>query len=332
MTTRRFRPPPAPPRGRMGRFGPLRPSAIWGQSRTRERLRTLGCVAVDGFGSVLDYSHDFELSRLGLELRDLCDRLCDGDLLDDLLGELLLCRLDLAGMRGGESLVRRHAAVARARERGVRAALAVREHRCAAPGGLLAVLGPRVRELRFGLGELLLGLDVDLPASESGREAGVQALLADRERKLVVGDDDGRLASLVVDVDLTHASGRQCLRDEARGLRVPRDDVDLLAPELRHDHAHARAARPDARTDRVDALHVRLDRDLRPVPGLACDAADLHQAVRDLGNLELEERADELRIAPRENDLRALRPRAHLRDHGLDAAPLLVALAVDLLG
>ena len=77
---------------------------------------------------------------------------------------------------------------------------------------------------------------------------------------------------------------------------------------------------------------MRLDRDLRAVSRLAGDAADLDEPVGDLGHLELEERADELRIAAREDHLRALRPRANLGDDGLDAAPLLVALAVDLLG
>src|SRR5207248_10603903 len=114
--------------------------------------------------------------------------------------------------------------------------------------------------------------------------------------------------------------------------RVPRDDVDLLAAQLGHDHAHARAARADARTDRVDALCVRLDGDLGTVAGLARDAPNLDEAVRDLRYLELEQRFDQLRIAPGEDHLRALRATAHLGDDGLDARALLVALAVHLLG
>jgi hypothetical protein len=62
---------------------------------------------------------------------------------------------------------------------------------------------------------------------------------------------------------------------------------------------HARASRPDAGADRVDALGVRLDGDLRAVAGLAGDAADLDEPVGDLRNLELEQRADQLGIAPR---------------------------------
>ena len=204
-----------------------------------------------------------------------------------------------------------NAAVARAGESRVRAALPVREDRATAPGVVLVVVAATAEGgLGLGLRELGLGLDVDLPAGEARREAGIQALLADRERELVVRHDDRRLARLVVDVDLANARGRERLGDEPRRLRVPRDDVDLLAAELRDDHADARAARSDARADRVDALHVRLDRDLRAVAGLAGDAADLDETVGDLRHLELEERANQLRVAAREDDLRPLRARS----------------------
>ncbi|HET9831235.1 MAG TPA: epoxide hydrolase N-terminal domain-containing protein, partial [Vicinamibacterales bacterium] len=47
-----------------------------------------------------------------------------------------------------------------------------------------------------------IGLDVDLPAGQPRREPCIHAFLADRERQLVVGRDDRRLASVVVEVDL----------------------------------------------------------------------------------------------------------------------------------
>src|SRR5439155_19419783 len=124
----------------------------------------------------------------------------------------------------------------------------------------------------------------------------------------------------------------QRVGDEAARLRVPRDDVDLLAAQLGHDHPDARASRTAARTDRVDALRVRLDRDLRAVARLTSDAADLDEAVGDLGYFQLEQRLDQLGIAPREDHLRTFRAGADLGDHGLDSRALLVALAVDLLG
>src|SRR5207253_9731478 len=154
-------------------------------------------------------------------------------------------------------------AEARARQRRIRTALAVGEDRAAASGEILLVAAAAERDVGLGLCELGVALDVDLPAGEARGEAGVHALLADRERELVVGDDDSRLLRVVIEVDLADARRRERLRDEAGGLRVPRDDVDLLAAELGHDHARARAARPDARADGVDALRVRLDRDLR---------------------------------------------------------------------
>src|SRR4029453_13328146 len=100
----------------------------------------------------------------------------------------------------------------------------------------------------------------------------------------------------------------------------------------RDDHAHARAPRPDASADRVDALGVRLDGDLRPVAGLAGKPRDLDAPAGNLGHLELEERANQLWVAPRQDHLRALRARANLGDDRLDPAALLVALAVHLLG
>ena len=89
----------------------------------------------------------------------------------------------------------RDAAETRAGQCSVRAALAVRKDRRATSGVVLAAFAVAAAEGRFGLrlGELGVALDVDLPAGETRGEAGVHALLADRERKLVVGNDDGRL-------------------------------------------------------------------------------------------------------------------------------------------
>src|SRR5437764_929701 len=201
MTTRRRRPPgPPPPRGRSGRVGRLGRHAR-GVRKPVLRLDLLGLL---GFG-------------LGRRPGDV------------------------VGPGALERLVGRHAAEARSGQRGVRTALAVGEDGGAAAGEVLgALLAAPEGRLGLRLGELSVALDVDLPAGEARGETGVHALLADRERELVVGGDDGGLAALVVEVDLAHARRRERLRDEPRGLRVPRDDVDLLATELRHDHAHAR--------------------------------------------------------------------------------------------
>src|SRR3712207_1759925 len=93
-----------------------------------------------------------------------------------------------------------------------------------------------------------------------------------------------------------------------------------------------RSARADARADRVDALLVRDDRDLRAVAGLARDVLDLDEAVGDLRHLELEELLDQLRVAAADDDRRALGGGRDLLDDRLDARAVVVALAVDLLG
>jgi hypothetical protein len=61
------------------------------------------------------------------------------------------------------------------------------------------------------------------------------------------------------------------------------------------------------------------DRDLGPVAGLAGDIGDLHQSVGDLRHLELEERLDQLRITPGDDDRRALGRVGDVLDDGLDA-------------
>ncbi len=49
--------------------------------------------------------------------------------------------------------------------------------------------------------------NVDVPASQTRREAGVLTLLADGEGKLIVGDDDSGVVFILVDDDAVHASG-----------------------------------------------------------------------------------------------------------------------------
>src|SRR5436190_292792 len=284
--------------------------------RRRLGFERLGAGLRNGGADGLGIGRQLLGERLQLRLRLGDDRL-DVGRLGRALGELLVCG---------------NAAVARAGQRRVRAALAVGEDGGAAAGDLRVLAAAAESGLRLGLSELAVGLDVDLPAGQAGGETGVHALLADRERELVVGRDDRRLLAVIVEIDLPHARGRKRLGDEACRLRVPGDDVDLLATQFRDDHADAGAARADAGADRVDALRVRLDSDLRAVAGFPGDAADLDESVGDLGDLELEERLDQLRIAPRDDHLRPLRARADLRDDSLDPGALLIALAVDLLG
>jgi hypothetical protein len=77
---------------------------------------------------------------------------------------------------------------------------------------------------------------------------------------------------------------------------------------------------------------VRDDRDLRAPARLPGDAGDLNELVRDLGDLQLEELLDQLGIAARDDDARALGVGGDIGDHGLDPHAVVVALVVDLLG
>src|SRR5262245_46947918 len=165
MTTRRFR-PPGPPRGRIGRFGPFRPSAI--SVSLEPRGSRLVAALLRFLDRILDGTDDLELwFRLDDLILDLLERLGCLDRFDDrlnlgdFLDQLVLVLRRLVGGRIGlvdERLMGGHAAVARAGECGVRAALAVRQHGRAAAGKLLAVLRPCVCKSRFLLRELRLRL------------------------------------------------------------------------------------------------------------------------------------------------------------------------------
>src|SRR4051794_29134124 len=238
---------------------------------------------------------------------------------------------DDVGVLAFQGLVAVEAAVARIRQRGVRAAAAVREDRVAAAADVLGVL-LAVPALGLLLGELGLGADVGPPPGQPRGEPRVLALAPDRQRQLVVRHDHRRLLAVVVDEHLADAGGAERLGDEAGGLVVVGDDVDLLAAQLGDDHAHPRTTRADAGADRVDAVGVRDDGDLRAVAGLARDVRDLDQLVGDLGHLELEQLLDQLGVAARDDDARPAGRGGDLLDHGLDALAVVVALAVDLLG
>src|SRR4051812_10222840 len=178
-----------------------------------------------------------------------------------------LRRPDDVGVLVLERLVAVETAVAGVRQGGVRAAAAVAEDRGAAAADLLLL----VAGVGLLLGELGLRPDVDAPTGQPRGEPGVLALAADRQRELVVRHDHRRLLVLVVDEHLADAGRAERLGHEAGGLVVVGDDVDLLAAQLGHDHANARAAWAHARADWIDAVGVRDDRDLRAVAGLAGD-------------------------------------------------------------
>ncbi len=75
-------------------------------------------------------------------------------------------------------------------------------------------------------------MNIDAPAGELGREADVLPLLADGQGQLLVRDDQLHGVVLGVDQhpgDLRRGDG---VADEAGGVFIVRNDVDLLAAQL----------------------------------------------------------------------------------------------------
>jgi len=151
----------------------------------------MGCASGGRFARLLLWSRLGRRLRRGDRLGGLISRNFPGDFLEFLRDRLgldfcldrireLVALLRLFGLRGpglndqrpevlaglvaaGELLVRGDAAEPRAGQRGVRAALAVREDGDTAPGEVVAV-GAGEGCLRLGLRELGIGLDINLPA------------------------------------------------------------------------------------------------------------------------------------------------------------------------
>src|SRR5712671_5440092 len=178
---------------------------------------------------------------------------------------------------------------------------------------------------------LALRDQVDLPAGELGRQAGVLPPLADRQGKLVVGHSDQDLLLHLDHVRLDHLRRGERAGDEDDRIHAPGHDVDLLAPQLPDDRLHARALDPDARADGVDLVVVRDHGNFRARAGLAGDSLDLDDLLRHLGDLGLEQPAQELRMRPRQDHLRPARQLVHGDDVRLDVVPLVKAVPRDLL-
>src|SRR5262245_9877374 len=166
---------------------------------------------------------------------------------------------------------------------------------CPHPGGFLLGLPMR----------LLLGHEIDLPAGQLGGEPDVLPAAADRDREVLLVDDDVHRVLLLVDDDRRDVGRRERADHELGRVVGPEHDVHALAGELLRDRLHDRTAQADAGPDRVDALVVRVDRDLRSHSWVAGRRPDLENALLDLGDLEPEEFDDELGRGAREHELRA---------------------------
>src|SRR5690606_786674 len=187
------------------------------------------------------------------------------------------------------------------------------------------------RTLATALQPLTARVQVDLPAGEFRGKPHVLAGATDRQRELVLVDHGLDGAARHVTEHLGDAGRRERQPREALRVRRPGHDVDALATEFVDDSLHARALEADARADRVDCVVAGDDGDLGPAAGFTRDAADLDDALLDLGHLETEQRLDEHRVGARKDQARSLRGLLDALEHAANRVALVKPLAMILL-
>jgi len=164
--------------------------------------------------------------------------------------------------------------------------------------------------LRRSLG---LAPNVDAPARQLGRQPCVLSFLADGQRERTVRHDHLGLLGLAIEDDAHYPGRAQGTGDERLLVVRPGHDVDLFAVQLVHDVLYAHATHPDTGAHRIHARLQRSNRHLGPRSRLAGDGLDLHGAVIDLGDLQLEQAAQKPLVAARGNDLRPAARALHFR-------------------
>src|SRR5690606_31968532 len=178
------------------------------------------------------------------------------------------------------------------------------------------------RLVRAPLQPLAAAVQVDLPADELARQAHVLPAAPDRQRKPVLIPDRRAAPPRRAADHLGHPRRRQRATREDLRVRMPRDDIDPLAPELVHHGLHPGALQANARPDRIDRLVPGRDGYLGPATDLARDPLDLDDPLVDLRDLELEERRHEHRVGPRQDQPRPLRRLLDALQHRADRLAL----------
>ena len=102
----------------------------------------------------------------------------------------------------------------------------------------------------------------------------------------------------------SHTSRRERQLREALGVGRPRYDVDALTGQLVHDRLDTAALQPYARTHRIDRVVAADDGDLGAAPHLPGGSPDRDDRLLDFRHLEREERLNEQRIGPRQDQTR----------------------------
>ncbi len=180
---------------------------------------------------------------------------------------------------------------------------------------------------------LALALDVNAPAGELGGEAGVLPLLADGEAQLLVGHDHhgGLDLALFVEQHAGDARRAQRIGDVLGELRVPFDDVDLLAGQFVDDVLNAQSALAHATAHGVHIGDGGDDGGLAACAGFAGNGLDLDHAVAHFRNLLLHEAAEEIAVCAAELDDRAACALVHVDDEDLEIVAAAQFFGADLI-
>ena len=170
-------------------------------------------------------------------------------------------------------------------------------NRSASSVSTLSIFSNDLTAFSMHLVKLFGGHDLDVPADELRGQADVLAASADGQRELVFIDQDDRPAQQGAEDDLVDLSRLEGVGNQHLERLVPADDVDFLAAQFVDDVLDAAAADADAGPHGIHLGVDRGDGDLGAVSGLAGQGLDLDGALGDLGDFELEQPADEFRVA-----------------------------------
>ena len=171
----------------------------------------------------------------------------------------------------------------------------------------------------------------DFPPRQLRCQSRILTRLSDGQRQLIVVDNGRHLFVAAVDDDALDLCRAEGAGQEDRFVICPGNNVDTLVAELAHDRLNTRSFHADASADRVDARIVRMHGDLGALPGLAGDSLDFDDPFVDLGDFDLEQLDEEVRMGTGQNDLRPFGGPKNIHEDRPNRVTLAVSFLSDLL-
>ena len=166
----------------------------------------------------------------------------------------------------------------------------------------------RVEIIQRALHRFRHALDVDAPAGKLGRQTRVLTFATNRQRQLVVGDNDnGCLAvdRVVIQEDPRHPRRAQGFGNEGDGVGIPFNDINLFVVEFLYDILYADPAHADAGPYRINAILQCGDRHLGSMTRFARDILDLDLSVVYLRHFIFQQAAQHIAMRAAHQDLRS---------------------------